>query len=198
MPSKTKKYHRKNKFRKTAKGGAKKESIPTDLKKKKLISIMESSAKTKKEKDMLDGFRRTFIRKYIEGYALKKIIRKTPGIGYGINIDTPLNKLPYKLVEKIHSHYMEYLDDKRKFDKKVDKMMDSMTKTIKKESSKLNTLRSNMKSIEKNIVDPDTLYDKYENDLKHSKNADTIVKAALGMSIYDPKRRNKTVKTRSA
>lgn len=197
MPSKTKK-NRKNKFRKTAKGGKKNESISTDLKKKKLISIMENNAKTGEEKNMLEGFRRTFIREYKKGYTLKRLRRKTPLIGYGINMDTPLDDLPYKLVKKIYSHYMEYLDDKRKFNKKVDKMMDSMTKTIKKESSKLNTLRSKMKTIEESIADPDTLYIKYKHDLKHSKNADTIVKAALGMSIYDPKRRNKTVRTKSA
>lgn len=197
MPSKTKKYQ-KNKFRKTAKGGKKNESISTDLKKKKLIMLLENNAKTGEEKNMLEGFRRTFIREYKKGYTLKRLRRKTPLIGYGINIDTPLDDLPYKLVKKIYSHYMEYLDDKRKFNKKVDKMMDSMTKTIKKESSKLNTLRSKMKTIEESIADPDTLYIKYKHDLKHSKNADTIVKAALGMSIYDPKRRNKTVRTKSA
>jgi hypothetical protein len=198
MPSKTKKKHPKNKFRKTAKGGKKNESINTDLKKKKLIMLLENNAKTEEEKNMLNGFRRTFIREYKKGYTLKRLRRKTPLIGYGINIDTPLDDLPYKLVKKISSHYMEYLDDKRKFNKKVDKMMDSMTKTIKKESSKLNTLRSKMKTIEESITDPDTLYIKYKHDLKHSKNADTIVKAALGMSIYDPKRRNKTVRTKSA
>ena len=197
MPSKTKKKHPKNKFRKTAKGGKKNESISTDLKKKKLIMLLENNAKTEEEKNMLNGFRRTFIREYITGYTLKKLIRKTPLIGYGINIDTPLDDLPYNSVKDIYSHYMEYLDDKRKFNKKVDKMMDSMTKTIKKESSKLNTLRSKMKTIEKSIADPDTLYIKYKHDLKHSKNADTIVKAAIGMSIYDPKRRNKTVRTKS-
>ena len=194
MPSKTKK-NRKQKFRKTAKGGKINESISTDLKKKKLIMIMENNTKTEEEKNMLNGFRRTFIRKYITGYTLKKLIRK---IGYGINIDTPLDDLPYKLVKKIYSHYKEYLDDKRKFNKKVDKMMDSMTKTIKKESSKLNTLRSKMKTIEESIADPDTLYIKYKHDLKHSKNPDTIVKAALGMSIYKPKKRNKTLRTKSA
>ena len=194
MPSKTKKKHPKNKFRKTAKGGKKNESINTDLKKKKLIMLLENNTKTEEEKKMLNGFRRTFIRKYITGYTLKKLIRKTPIIGYGINMDTPLDDLPYKLVKKISLHYMEYLDDKRKFNKEADKMMDSMTKTIKKESSKLNTLRSKMKTIEESIADPDTLYVKYKHDLKHSKNADTIVKAALGMSIYDPKRRNKTMK----
>ena len=194
MPSKTKKNHQKNGFRKTAKGGKKNESISTDLKKKKLISIMENNAKTEEEKNMLNGFRRTFIRTYITGYTLKKLRRKTPRIGYGINMNTPLDDLPYKLVKKIYSHYKEYLDDKRKFNKKVDKMMDSMTKTIKKESSKLNTLRSKMKTIEESIADPDSLYVKYKHDLKHSKNADTIVKAALGVSIYDPKRRNKTMK----
>jgi len=198
MPSKTKKYHRKQKFRKTAKGGRKNESISTDLKKKKLIMVLENNAKTKEEKNMLEGFRRTFIREYRKGYTLKKLRRITPGIGYGINIDTPLDDLPYKLVKKISLHYMEYLDDKRKFNKKVDKMMDSMTKTIKKESSKLNTLRSKMKTIDESIADPDTLYVKYKHDLKHSKNADTIVKAALGMSIYDPKKHNKTVRTKSA
>jgi hypothetical protein len=197
MPSKTKK-NRKQKFRKTAKGGKKNESISTDLKKKKLIMVLENNAKTKEEKDMLKGFRRAFIREYRKGYTLKSLRRKTPLIGYGINMDTPLDDLPYKLVKQIYSHYMEYLDDKRKFNKKVDKMMDSMTKTIKKESSKLNTLRSKMKTIEESIAEPDTLYVKYKHDLKHSKNADTIVKAALGMSIYDPKRRNKTVRTKSA
>lgn len=198
MPSKTKKCHPKRRFRKTAKGGKKNESFNTDLKKKKLIMVLENNAKTKEEKNMLEGYRRTFIRQYINENMFKTLKRRTPLIGYGINIDTPLDDLPYKLVKKIYSNYMEYLDDKRKFNKKVDKMMDSMTKTIKKESSKLNTLRSKMKTIEKSIADPDTLYVKYKHDLKHSKNADTIVKAALGMSIYDPKRRNKTVRTKSA
>ena len=197
MPSKTKK-NRKQKFRKTAKGGKKNESISTDLKKKKLIMLLENNAKTEEDKKMLEGFRRTIIRRYITGYTLKKLRRKTPIIGYGINMDTPLDDLPYNLVKDIYSHYMEYLDDKRKFNKKVDKIVNSMTKTIKKESSKLNTLRSKMKTIEESITDPDTLYIKYKHDLKHSKNADTIVKAALGMSIYDPKRRNKTVRTKSA
>lgn len=198
MRSKTKKNHPKKEFRKTAKGGRKNESINTDLKKKKLIMLLENHAKTNEEKNMLNGFRRTFIREYRKGYTLKRLRRRTPLIGYGINIDTPLDDLPYKLVKQIYSHYMEYLDDKRKFNKKVDKMMDSMTKTIKKESSKLNTLRSKMKTIEESIADPDTLYVKYKHDLKNSKNADTIVKAALGMSIYDPKRRSKTVRTKSA
>lgn len=194
MPSKTKKYNRIKDFRKTAKGGKKNESISTDLKKKQLIMVLENNAKTKEEKNMLEGFRRTFIREYKKGYTLKRLRRKTPLIGYGINIDTPLDDLPYKLVKKISSHYMEYLDDTRKFNKKVDKMMDSMTKTIKKESSKLNTLRSKMKTIEESIADPDTLYVKYKHDLKHSQNPDTVVKAALGMSVFDPKRRNKTMK----
>ena len=197
MPSKTKKYHRKQKFRKTAKGGKKNESISTDLKKKKLISIMENNAKTKEEKNMLNGFRRTFIREYRKGYTLKKLRRRTPLIGYGINIDTPLDDLPYKLVKKISLHYMEYLDDKRNLNKKVDNMMDSMTKTIKKESSKLNTLRSKMQTIEESITDPDTLYLKYKHDLKHSKNPNTIVKAALGMSIYKPKK-TQTIKRSSS
>ena len=160
--------------------------------------LLENNAKTEEEKNMLNGFRRTIIRKYITGYTLKKLIRKTPIIGYGINMDTPLDDLPYNLVKDIYSNYMEYLDDKRKFNKKVDKMMESMTKTIKKESSKLNTLRSKMKTIEESIADPDTLYIKYKHDLKHSNDPNTIVKAALGMSIYDPKRRNKTVRTKSA
>lgn len=194
MPSKTKKYHRIKKFRKTAKGGKKNESISTDLKKKKLIMEMEKSAKTKEEKNMLNGFRRTFIRTYITGYTLKKLRRKTPRIGYGINIDTPLDDLPYKLVKKIYSHYKEYLNDRRKLNKNVDKIVNSMTKTIKKESSKLNTLQSKMKTIEESIADPDTLYIKYKHDLENSKDPNTIVKAALGMSIYKPKKRNKTMK----
>ena len=194
MPSKTKKYHRKQKFRKTAKGGKKNESISTDLKKKKLISIMENNTKTEEEKKMLNGFRRTFIRKYITGYTLKKLRRR---IGYGINMDTPLDDLPYNSVKDIYSHYMEYLNDRKILNKNVDKIVNSMTKTIKKESSKLNTLRSKMETIEESIADPDTLYIKYKHDLKHSKDPNTIVKAALGMSIYKPKN-NKTLRTKSA
>lgn len=186
MPSKTKKCHPKRRFRKTAKGGKKNESESTNDKKKELISIMENSAKTKKEKNMLEGYRRTFIRQYINENMFKTLKRRTPLIGYGINIDTPLDDLPYKLVKKIYSNYMEYLNDKQKSNK---------TKT---KSSKLNTLRSKMKTIEESITDPDTLYVKYEHDLKHSKNPDTVVKAALGMSVFDPKRRNKTVRTKSA
>ena len=123
---------------------------------------MENNTKTEEEKNMLNGFRRMVIRSYITGYTLKKLRRKTPRIGYGINMDTPLDDLPYKLVKKIYSHYKEYLDDKRKFNKKVDKIVNSMTKTIKKESSKLNTLRSKMETIEESITDPDTLYIKYQ------------------------------------
>ena len=199
MPSKTKKYHPKQKFRKTAKGGKKNESISTDLKKKKLISIMENNAKTKEEKNMLNGFRRTFIRTYITGYTLKKLRRRsrTPGIGYGINIDTPLDDLPYKLVKKIYSNYKVYLNGRKILDKNVDNMMESMTKTIKKESSKLNTLRSKMETIEESIADPDTLYIKYKHDLENSKDPNTIVKAALGMSIYKPKK-TQTIKRSSS
>jgi hypothetical protein len=193
MPSKTKKY-RKKEFRKTAKGGRKNESINTDLEKKKLVMVLENNAKSNDEKRLLNGVRRVFIRKYIKGFTLKKWRRKLSVVGYGITIDTPLDELPYKLVKEIARIFLEEL----KLKKEADKIVNSMTKTIKKESSKLNTLRSKMKTIEENIVEPDTLYDKYKNDLKHSKNADTIVKAALGMSIYDTKRRNKTVKTKSS